>query len=169
MQQTSAPPFWAGLKFFNVYGPNEYHKARMASVIWHSFNQINKNGVVKLFKSHRPDFKDGQQLRDFVYVKDVLKVCYWLMQQQPASGIYNLGTGKARSFEDLVKSTYAGLDKTPQIEYIDMPEDIRDKYQYFTEANMDKLVNAGYTEPFYSLEEGIDDYVRHYLAKGKFY
>ncbi len=169
LQQTSAPPFWAGLKFFNVYGPNEYHKARMASVIWHSFNQINKNGVVKLFKSHRPDFKDGQQLRDFVYVKDVLKVCYWLMQQQPASGIYNLGTGKARSFEDLVKSTYAGLDKTPQIEYIDMPEDIRDKYQYFTEANMDKLVNAGYTEPFYSLEEGIDDYVRHYLAKGKFY
>lgn len=169
LQQTSAPPFWAALKFFNVYGPNEYHKARMASVIWHSFNQINKNGVVKLFKSHRPDFKDGQQLRDFVYVKDVLKVCYWLMQQQPASGIYNLGTGKARSFEDLVKSTYAGLDKTPQIEYIDMPEDIRDKYQYFTEANMDKLVNAGYTEPFYSLEEGIDDYVRHYLAKGKFY
>lgn len=169
LQQTSAPPFWAGLKFFNVYGPNEYHKARMASVIWHSFNQINKNGVVKLFKSHRPDFKDGQQLRDFVYVKDVLKVCFWLMQQQPASGIYNLGTGKARSFEDLVKSTYAGLDKAPQIEYIDMPEDIRDKYQYFTEANMSKLVSAGYTEPFYSLEEGIDDYVRHYLAKGKFY
>ncbi|MFT3822392.1 MAG: ADP-glyceromanno-heptose 6-epimerase [Chitinophagaceae bacterium] len=169
LTQTTHPPFWAGLKFFNVYGPNEYHKARMASVIWHSFNQINKNGVVKLFRSHRPDFKDGQQLRDFVYVKDVLKVCYWLMQNQPASGIYNLGTGKARSFEDLVRSTYAGLDKAPNIEYIDMPEDIRDKYQYFTEANMSKLINAGYTEPFYSLEKGIDDYVRNYLAKGKYY
>src|SRR5579872_912152 len=105
LRQTATPPFWAGLKFFNVYGPNEYHKARMASVIWHSFHQIKKQGVVKLFKSHRPDYKDGQQLRDFVYVKDLLKVCYWLMERQPASGIYNLWTGKARSFEDLVKST----------------------------------------------------------------
>ncbi|MBZ5855648.1 ADP-glyceromanno-heptose 6-epimerase [Flavihumibacter profundi] len=163
------PPFWAGLKFFNVYGPNEYHKGRMASVIWHSFNQIRESGKVKLFRSHRPDFKDGQQLRDFIYVKDVIKVCYWLMENQPDSGIYNLGTGKARAFEDLVKATFQGLDLPPVIEFIDMPEDIRDKYQYFTEANMDKLRQAGYTEQFYSLEHGVDDYVRNYLASGKFY
>jgi ADP-L-glycero-D-manno-heptose 6-epimerase len=180
LQQQTQPPFWAGLKFFNVYGPNEYHKARMASVIWHSFNQINKDGVVKLFKSHRPDFKDGQQLRDFVYVKDVLKVCYWLMEeagsqqstvggQKFENGLYNLGTGKARSFDDLVKSTFKGLDKDANIVYIDMPEDIRDKYQYFTEANMNKLIEAGYKEPFYSLEQGVDDYVRNYLATGKYY
>ncbi|AXY75168.1 ADP-glyceromanno-heptose 6-epimerase [Paraflavitalea soli] len=176
LQQSAQPPFWAGLKFFNVYGPNEYHKGRMASVIWHSFNQIRKDGLVKLFKSHRPDFKDGQQLRDFVYVKDVLNVCYWLMEQyivrhqtKVTNGLYNLGTGKARSFDDLVKSTYAGLDKAPNIQYIDMPEDIRDKYQYFTEANMHKLVQAGYSKPFYSLEAGVDDYVRNYLAVGKYY
>lgn len=175
LQQPAQPPFWAGLKFFNVYGPNEYHKARMASVIWHSFNQIRKDGVVKLFKSHRPDFKDGQQLRDFIYVKDVLNVCYWLMEQyghkQPAAGngLYNLGTGKPRSFEDLVKAAFKGLDKDANIVYIDMPEDIRDKYQYFTEANMQKLINAGYTQPFYSLEQGVDDYVRNYLVPGKYY
>jgi len=169
LEQDHQPPFWAGLKFFNVYGPNEYHKARMASVIWHSFNQIKKDGEVKLFKSHRPDFKDGQQLRDFVYVKDVLKVCYWLMENKPASGIYNLGTGKARSFEDLVKATFAGLDKEAKIVFIDMPEDIRDKYQYFTEANMNKLEEAGYHEEFYSLENGINDYVRNYLAVENYY
>lgn len=171
------PPFWAGLKFFNVYGPNEYHKGRMASVIWHSFNQIKKDGEVKLFKSHRPDFKDGWQLRDFIYVKDVLKVCYWLMETYSRelgvgsleSGIYNLGTGKARAFEDLVKSTFAGLNKEPNIRYIDMPEDIRDKYQYFTEANMSKLRKAGYNDEFYSLESGVGDYVRNYLAKGRYY
>ena len=168
LQQTATPPFWAGLKFFNVYGPNEYHKARMASVIFHSFHQIKKDGVVKLFKSHRPDYKDGQQLRDFVYVKDVIGVCYWLMQHRPASGLYNLGTGIARSFEDLVKATYAGLDLAPNIQYIDMPLDIRDKYQYFTEANMGKLRAAGYTAPFYTLERGVDDYVRNYLSKGAF-
>jgi len=169
LKQTAHPPFWAGLKFFNVYGPNEYHKGRMASVIWHSFNQIKKDGVVKLFKSHRPDFKDGQQLRDFVYVKDVIKVIVWLMDHQPASGLYNLGTGKARSFDDLVKATFAGLDLAPNIQYIDMPEDIRDKYQYFTEANMQKLRSAGYTDEFYSLEKGIDDYVRNYLKELKIY
>jgi ADP-L-glycero-D-manno-heptose 6-epimerase len=169
LRQTAHPPFWAGLKFFNVYGPNEDHKARMASVIFHSFNQIKKGGVVKLFRSHRPDYRDGQQLRDFVYVKDVLKICYWLMMHQPASGIYNLGTGRARSFEDLVKATFAGLDRPANIEYIDMPEDIRDKYQYFTEANMQKLRDAGYADEFYSLEKGVDDYVRHYLTGGKYY
>ncbi|MCS3800188.1 ADP-glyceromanno-heptose 6-epimerase [Niastella sp. OAS944] len=174
LQQATQPPFWAGLKFFNVYGPNEYHKGRMASVIWHSFNQINSQGFVKLFKSHKEGYKDGQQLRDFVYVKDVLKICYWLMEQfekgnDVASGLYNLGTGKARSFEDLAKATFSGLDKEAKIEFIPMPEDIRDKYQYFTEANMQKLKDAGYSDSFYSLEEGVNDYVRNYLAKGNFY
>jgi ADP-L-glycero-D-manno-heptose 6-epimerase len=178
LQQATQPPFWAGLKFFNVYGPNENHKGRMASVIWHSFNQINNQGFVKLFKSHKEGYKDGQQLRDFVYVKDVLKICYWLMEQfdasataqhQVSSGLYNLGTGKARSFEDLAKATFSGLDKEAKIEFIPMPEDIRDKYQYFTEANMQKLKDAGYSDSFYSLEEGVNDYVRNYLAKGNFY
>jgi ADP-L-glycero-D-manno-heptose 6-epimerase len=170
--QQSDPPFWAGLKFFNVYGPNEYHKGRMASVIWHAFNQIKNNGTVKLFKSHRPDYEDGQQLRDFIYVKDILKVCYWLMENfenKPASGLYNLGTGKARSFEDLVRATFSGAGKPVQIQYIDMPEDIRDKYQYFTEAKMEKLHSAGYTEPFYSLEEGAGDYVKNYLSNKNYY
>ena len=175
LHQENHPPFWAGLKFFNVYGPNEYHKGRMASVIWHAFNQIKKNGEVKLFKSHRSDFEDGQQLRDFVYVKDVLGVCYWLYesffskQQRIDSSLYNLGTGKARTFEDLVKATFNALDLEPNIKYIDMPADIRDKYQYFTEANMNKLRAAGYKNDFYSLENGIDDYVRNYLTAGKYY
>jgi ADP-L-glycero-D-manno-heptose 6-epimerase len=164
-------PFWAGLKFFNVYGPNESHKARMASVIFHSFNQINATGKVKLFKSHRPDFNDGEQLRDFIYVKDIARVCVWFMdgvntlQKGGNSGLYNLGTGKARTFNDLVKATYAGMDKEPVIEYIDMPEDIKDKYQYFTEADMTKLRNGGYTEPFTCLEDGVEDYVKNYLVK----
>lgn len=169
LHQTEHPPFWAGLKFFNVYGPNEYHKARMASVIFHSFNQIKDKGVVKLFRSHKDGYEDGEQLRDFVYVKDVIAVCYWLMENQPASAIYNLGTGKASSFNALVRSTFAGLDMQPNIEFIDMPEDIRDKYQYFTEANMDKLKAAGYTKEFYSLEKGVDDYVRNYLSRNTFY
>lgn len=171
LAQTDAPPSWAGLKFFNVYGPNEYHKGRMASVIWHSFNQVRETGKVKLFKSHRPDFAHGQQLRDFIYVKDVVKVIAWMWEQMTSgqwpkerNGLYNLGTGQARSFEDLVKATFAGMDRSPVIEYIDMPEDIRDKYQYFTEANMNKLRAAGYTAPFYSLEEGVDEYVRQYLS-----
>lgn len=163
--QEKHPPFWAGLKFFNVYGPNEYHKGRMASVIWHSFNQIKKDGEVKLFRSHRPDFKDGEQLRDFIYVKDLLKVCFWLMQNKPAPGLYNLGTGKARTFADLVKATFAAMDLSPNIKFIDMPEDIREKYQYFTEANMEKLRKAGYDDPFYSLEDGVKDYVQNYLQK----
>lgn len=168
LSQATQPQFWAGLKFFNVYGPNEYHKGRMASVIFHSFHQIRKDGEVRLFKSHRPDYGDGQQLRDFVYVKDVLKVCCWLMEHRPRSGIYNLGTGKARSFEDLVKATFGGLDLPARIRYIDMPTDIRDKYQYFTQATMDKLRSAGYGDAFHTLEEGVDDYVRHYLVKGTY-
>jgi ADP-L-glycero-D-manno-heptose 6-epimerase len=160
------------LKFFNVYGPNEYHKGRMASVIWHAFNQIKQNGTVKLFKSHRPDFKDGQQLRDFIYVKDILKLCYWLLENfdhVPASGLFNLGTGKARSFEDLVKATFSGVGLPTQIQYIEMPGDIRDKYQYFTEARMEKLIGSGYTEPFYSLEDGVSDYVKNYLSTNNYY
>ena len=177
LHQEDHPPFWAGLKFFNVYGPNEYHKGRMASVIFHSFNQIKENGKVKLFRSHKEGYADGEQLRDFIYVKDVIAVCYWLMsaragtdgENKPASSIYNVGTGIARSFNDLVKSTFAGLDLQPEINYIDIPEDIRDKYQYFTEANMDKLKAVGYTNEFYSLEKGVDDYVRNYLSKIKMY
>jgi len=168
LHQEDHPPFWAGLKFFNVYGPNEYHKKRMASVIFHSFNQIKKDGLVKLFRSHKDGFKDGEQLRDFIYVKDILKVCYWMMNDKLPSAIYNLGTGKARSFTDLVKATYAALDIPSKIAFIDMPEDIRDKYQYFTEANMQKLKEAGYKEEFYSLEEGVGDYVRNYLSKNSF-
>ena len=172
IRQRSRPPFWAGLKFFNVYGPNEYHKGRMASVIWHAFQQIRQNGSVKLFKSHRPDFKDGQQLRDFIYVKDILKVCFWLMENFEKiknSGLYNLGTGVARSFEDLVRATFLGTGEPAKILYIDMPEDIRDKYQYFTEARMEKLITAGYTEPFYSLEAGVLDYVKKYLSSNNYY
>ncbi|MBV9986576.1 MAG: ADP-glyceromanno-heptose 6-epimerase [Chitinophagaceae bacterium] len=176
LQQQASPPCWAGLKFFNVYGPNEYHKERMASVIWHAFNQIKKSGSVKLFRSHKQGFKDGEQLRDFVYVKDVVNVIGWMMDamlkdEWPAAknGLYNLGTGKARTFNDLVKATFAGLDQLPDIVYIDMPEDIRDKYQYFTEADMQKLRKAGYTKEFSSLEQGVDDYVRHYLTGLKYF
>lgn len=171
LHQEDHPPFWAGLKFFNVYGPNEYHKGRMASVIFHSFNQIQKQGVVKLFKSHKRNFKDGEQLRDFVYVKDVIKICGWLMEGQATipSAIYNLGTGKARSFIDLVTATYNALAIPVNIEFIDMPLDIRETYQYFTEASMEKLIAAGYKNNFYSLEDGVGDYVQHYLSRNSFY
>lgn len=164
LQQQVHPPFWAGLKFFNVYGPNEYHKGRMASVIWHAYNQIKDSGEVKLFRSHRPGIKDGEQLRDFIYVRDILKVCYWLMQTSPPSAIYNLGTGKARSFADLARAVFAALGKESNIQFIDMPLDIREKYQYFTEANMDKLRAAGYDEAFYSLEAGVKEYVQEFLV-----
>ena len=167
--QKLAPPNWYGLKFFNVYGPNEYHKERMASVIFHSFNQIRSSGKVKLFKSHKPEYKDGEQLRDFVYVKDVVDICYWLMNEKPAPGLYNLGTGKSRTFKDLVIAIFKSLDKEPVIEFIDTPIDIRDKYQYFTEADMNKLRNVGYKEDFYSLEEGVETYVKNFLIEKKYY
>ena len=169
LQQTNCPPFWAGLKFFNVYGPNEYHKGRMASVILHSFGQINNTGQVKLFRSHRPDYKDGQQLRDFVYVKDVANVILWLMQHKPKSGLYNVGTGKARSFFDLADNTFKALHLKTNIEFIDTPLDIRDKYQYFTEAKMDKLRQAGYDKPFTTLEDGVNDYVSNYLIGKRYF
>lgn len=160
LSQKNRPPFWAGLKFFNVYGPNEFHKGKMASVILHAYRQIKETGKVKLFRSHNPNYQDGQQLRDFVYVKDVAKVILWLMRNQPQSGLYNVGTGKARSFYDLADNTFKALGMETYIEYIDTPLNIRDKYQYFTEANMAKLREAGYTEPFTSLEEGVREYVR---------
>lgn len=157
------PYFWAGLKFFNVYGPNEYHKGRMASVVFHAFNQIATTGGMKLFRSHRPEYADGGQLRDFIYVKDLCDVCIFLMEHRKHSGLYNLGTGQARTFNDLARNVFNAMGKPERIEFIDTPEDIRDKYQYFTEAEMGKLRSIGYNKPFQSLEEGIADYVRHYL------
>jgi ADP-L-glycero-D-manno-heptose 6-epimerase len=170
-----SPPFWTGLKFFNVYGPNEFHKHRMASVIWHAVNQIEQKGFVQLFRSHKEGFKDGEQLRDFIYVKDIEKVIGWMAQQmlskewnQSNNGLYNLGTGRARTFNDLVSACFRALQLPVNIVYIDMPEDIRDKYQYFTEADMRKLRVAGYTAPMYSLEEGVTDYVVNYLHPIRF-
>jgi ADP-L-glycero-D-manno-heptose 6-epimerase len=169
LKQDKTPPFWYGLKFFNVYGPNEYHKGRMASVIMHAYNQIKETGGMKLFRSHNPDYADGGQLRDFVYVKDVVEVMLFLWEYEVESGLYNLGTGKARTFLDLAKATFAAMGKEEQISFIDTPEDIRDKYQYFTEANMKKLLDRGYAVPFYSLEEGVKDYVQEFLMKEDYY
>lgn len=169
LEQDQKPPFWAGLKFFNVYGPNEYHKGRMASVIFHAFNQISDSNAMKLFRSHNPDYKDGEQLRDFIYVKDLINVCLFLMESEVDSGIYNLGTGKARTFLDLVRSTFKAMGIEESISFIDTPADIRDKYQYFTEADMSKLIAQGYREPFTSLEDGVSDYVKSYLMTGDYY
>lgn len=169
LEQPVSPPFWAGVKFFNVYGPNEYHKGRMASVVFHAYRQIKEKGSVKLFRSHNPDYKDGEQIRDFIYVKDVCEICYWLMVHQPANGLYNVGTGQARTFNDLVAAIFHTLNKPVQIEYIDTPADIRDKYQYFTEADMSKLLAAGYDNTITSLEDGVSDYVSNYLEKGLYY
>ncbi|MBP6658893.1 MAG: ADP-glyceromanno-heptose 6-epimerase [Bacteroidia bacterium] len=166
--QEKKPYFWAGLKFFNVYGPNEFHKGRMASVIFHAFNQINKTGGMKLFRSHNPEYKDGEQLRDFVYVKDVTSVCMFLLNHRKDSGIYNLGSGKARTFLDLTRNTFKAMEKPEHIEFMDTPIDIRDKYQYFTEANMKKLKSIGYNTPFHTLEEGVEDYVKGYLMGNKY-
>ncbi len=169
LQQETKPSYWIGLKFFNVFGPNEYHKGRMASVIFHAYNQIKATGKMKLFRSHKPEYKNGEQKRDFIYVKDVFKVIDFLYKnkEKVESGIYNLGTGKARSFNDLAMSVFYALNKSPKIEYIDTPVDIRDKYQYFTQANMDKLRRQGYFDPFYSLEKGVIDYVQNYLMKDR--
>ncbi|MBU1820817.1 MAG: ADP-glyceromanno-heptose 6-epimerase [Bacteroidetes bacterium] len=169
LAQDKKPFFWAGLKFFNVYGPNEFHKGRMASVIFHAYHQIRKTDKMKLFRSHHPDFKDGEQMRDFVYVKDLVEVCLFLMNHRQNSGIYNLGSGQARTFKDLVTNTFRAMGKEPDIEFIDTPADIRDKYQYFTEASMDKLRAIGYTRPFHTLEEGIKDYVKNYLVPNRYY
>lgn len=159
----SKPPLWVGLKFFNVYGPNEGHKGRMASVIWHTVQQIRATGGMKLFRSHHPDFKDGEQSRDFIYVKDVEAICYFFYHHRDHSGLFNVGTGKARTFHDLATNTFTAMGLVPNISFIDTPEDIRDTYQYFTEADMRKLRYIGYDKPFYSLEAGIEDYVKGYL------
>jgi ADP-L-glycero-D-manno-heptose 6-epimerase len=169
LQQQDKPFFWAGLKFFNVYGPNEYHKGRMASVIWHAFRQIEQNNEMKLFRSHHPDFKDGEQMRDFIYVKDLLEVCIFFMHHRKNSGIYNLGSGQARTFLDLVKAVFHAIGKKPNINFIDTPMDIRDKYQYYTEADMSKIKAIGYEKPFHSLEAGTEDYVRKYLMTKQYY
>ena len=168
LAQKKQPYFWAGLKFFNVYGPNEYHKGRMASVIFHAFNQINATGKMKLFKSHHPDFEDGGQTRDFVYVKDLAEIMFFLMHHRKDSGLYNVGTGKGRTFLDLTINTFKSMGIEKDTEFIDTPEDIRDKYQYFTEANMQKLRSIGYNKDFYTFEAGIADYVKNYLIPGKY-
>lgn len=169
LKQAVTPPCWYAFKFFNVYGPNEYHKGRMASVILHSFHQIQESGQVKLFRSHRSDYADGEQLRDFVYVKDVVRVIYWYITHLPQSGIYNLGTGLARPFLTLATSTFKAMKLVPNIQFVDIPEDIRDKYQYFTEADMRKMRGSGYKKPFYSLEDGVKSYVTRYLLKDLVY
>lgn len=167
--QKAQPPFWAGLKFFNVYGPNEYHKGRMASVIFHAHKQIKETGAMKLFQSHNPEYKDGEQMRDFVYVWDLANVMFWMRNNLPENGLYNMGSGNARTFLDLVKATFNAMDQEPSISFIPTPEDIRDKYQYFTEADMSKLKDAGYPHPFHTLEEGVEDYVKKYLSSGAYY
>lgn len=159
------PFYWAGLKFFNVYGPHESHKGRMASVVWHTFNQVTQTGMMKLFRSHNENYKDGEQLRDFIYVKDVADVLYFLMHHRKDSGLYNLGTGQARTFVDLATAAFVAMGKEPTISFIDIPKDIREKYQYFTEANMNKLRSIGYKTEFTSLEEGVKEYVQKYLMK----
>jgi len=166
--QNKFPPFWAGLKFFNVYGPNEYHKQRMASVIYHSFLQIKATGKIELFKSHNPEYSDGGQMRDFIYVKDLISICIFLFRQQKNSGIYNVGTGKAETFLELANATFGALQIEPNIEFIETPIDILDTYQYFTQANMNKLREIGYTKNFFSLHAGIDDYVTNYLKQNAY-
>ena len=169
LRQIECPPFWAGFKFFNVFGPNEYHKSRMASVVFHAFSQIKETGEMKLFKSHNIEYKDGKQLRDFIYVKDVCDVLFFMMKHKKDSGIYNLGTGKARTFNDLADATFSALNKIRNISFIDTPEDIREKYQYFTQGDMQKLKSIGYKKPFSTLENGVKDYVKSYLIKGEYY
>ncbi len=165
LTQKETPPFWAGLKFFNVYGPNEYHKSRMASVVFHTVKQIKATGGMKLFRSHNSKFKNGEQARDFVYVRDVAQMIDFLFHAKPKSGLYNIGTGQARTFNDLVKATFLAMDLKPKISFIDTPKDIRDTYQYFTEAKMKKIREAGYDKPFTTLEDGVADYVQRYLLE----
>lgn len=168
LKQEKKPFFWAGLKFFNVYGPNENHKGRMASVVFHAFHQIQKTGSMQLFESHREGIAHGHQMRDFVYVKDVCNVCFWLMQNRKNSGIYNLGSGKARTFLDLVRAVFRSMAAEENIRFVPTPEDIRDSYQYFTEASMKKLQDAGYPHAFTELETGVSDYVENYLLTGTY-
>ena len=159
------PPQWAGLKFFNVYGPNEYHKGNQKSVVATAYPVAAAGQPVRLFKSHNAKYADGGQLRDFVWVGDCVAVMLWLLQHKEVNGLFNVGTGRARSFEDLAKALFAALGRAPEIEYIDMPESIRDRYQYFTEARMTRLRDAGFTQQPTSLEDGVASYVRDYLMQ----
>ncbi|MDD4149761.1 MAG: ADP-glyceromanno-heptose 6-epimerase [Bacteroidales bacterium] len=167
LQQEKKPFFWVGLKFFNVYGPNEYHKSRMASVIYHAFNQISETGKLKLFRSHNTHFLDGEQKRDFVYVKDVCDVLAFFMLNRSKSGIYNIGTGTVATFNQLGESVFAALDKDTDVEFVDTPKDIRDKYQYYTCADITKLRAAGYDKQFSNIFDGANDYVKNYLIGNK--
>ncbi len=169
LRQQSTPPYWAGLKFFNVYGPNEYHKGRMASSILHMFRQTRQQGAISLFRSHREDIADGEQKRDFVYVKDVVDVCLYLFKHQTLPGIYNIGTGQARTFREVATLVFKAIGREPNIQYIDTPESIRNNYQYYTKASVLKLRKAGYVNEFTSLEEGIEDYISNYLSAAKYY
>lgn len=169
LKQSATPPFWAGFKFFNVYGPNEYHKGRMASVVFHAFNQIENQGKVQLFRSHIPEFADGEQKRDFIYVKDVVTLLVWFMRHRKQSGIFNLGTGFARPFLALTNAVFKSLRLETNVEFIDIPQDIREKYQYYTQADMKKIRKIGYKKSFTSLERGVDDYVRNYLTKKNYF
>lgn len=170
LEQSAAPPAWYGLKFFNVYGPNEYHKDRMASVVWHTYRQVLATGKMNLFRSHRDDIADGEQARDFVYVTDVCKVCHYLMSERPRPhGLYNLGTGEARTFRDLAEATFLAMGIPPDVRFVDTPQDLRANYQYFTEADVSKLRQAGYREPFTSLEAGVEAYVGRFLKPQRYY
>ena len=169
ISQNSQPPFWAGFKFFNVFGPNEFHKKRMASVIFNAVNQIKSTEGMQLFKSHNPDYKDGEQARDFVYVKDVVEALTFMMETQPQKGIFNLGSGIARTFYDLVRATFSAMKIECNISFIDTPEDIRDNYQYFTQADILKLQSVGYNKSFTTLEDGVEDYVQNYLLDKNYY
>lgn len=163
LNQRKTPQFWAGLKFFNVYGPNEYHKGRMASVVLHAFQTIRHTGEMKLFRSHREDVADGEQKRDFIYVDDIAEVMLFFLQNQQNPGIYNVGTGKARSYLDLTRAVFESMKVNPDIQFIDTPRDIRSRYQYFTEADIQKLREIGYSKPFSELETGIHEYVSQFL------
>jgi ADP-L-glycero-D-manno-heptose 6-epimerase len=166
--QVKAPLFWAGLKFFNVYGPNENHKGRMASVVRHAYFQIKETGKMRLFRSHCPDVRDGEQTRDFVYVKDAARVVQYLMEERPANGIYNVGVGIGRTFKELVENTFKALEMPVDLEFIDTPVDIRDKYQYYTCADITRLRRIGFEQPMTTLEEGVEDYVKNYLCPSSF-
>ena len=157
------PPQWAGIKFFNVYGPNEYHKGNMQSVVKHAFDQYSKTGKVKLFKSYNSKYKNGHQTRDFIYIDDCISLINWLINNKNISGIFNCGTGIERTFEELVNAMYKAINVPPKIEYIEMPQNIKNQYQYYTRANMDKIINKGYKIKTLSLEEGVYDYVTNYL------
>jgi ADP-L-glycero-D-manno-heptose 6-epimerase len=169
LEQTDTPNRWAGLKFFNVYGPNEYHKGRMASVVYHAYHQIKESNRIYLFQSHKPEYADGEQKRDFIYVKDVIEVVHFFLNQSAPSGIYNLGSGRASSFNELGHSLFQALELPPVIEYVPIPEEIRSNYQYFTEADISKLRAAGYDKPFYNLSDGIQDYVKHFLNTEEYF